>query len=1136
MINPGVISIDLESSIFNEDIFQIAIPIIRTEGSDGTVTVDYSINNGTAIEGEDFIAISSGTLTFEDGEIIKELIVEIIDDTLAETNETISIAIGNSTGATLGLSRTAIVTIQDNDTTEESTLAYSQAEYIFSEDGGEAIITVVRTGDSNDTVSVEYSTKDSYAKAGLDYSSVSGSLTFAPGETSKTIAIPVLDDELLELDEALTLTLENPQGIELGVNKTASLVIEEDQENTFNFRREVLVSGLELGDTVGIRYTPGPTAFDWTPDQDKMFIARLHGEVRLYENGELLNEPFIDIIDKVNTGGQRGLLGIAVHPEFADNHYVYLAYSYDPPGVERDLEGVGRTTRLVRVEADPSTNYTTALPDSEVVLLETPPVFNFHSAGAIHFGDDGSLFWTHGDGTQVSGTPAPEQVELLQRIDNPFGKMFRIDPITGKGFSDNPFYNGDVSSIESKIYSYGHRNPWRFAIHPETGEPFSGDVGWTNWEEINTGRGVNFGWPLFEGGNGENIRTGAIADDPNFQYIYDDASEITPPIYAFKHTANGGSAVVLGDFYAGTAYPELYNGALFYANFNKGDVNALVFDSQGNVDSAVPFLNNERGLTQISMGADSNLYFSNLLTGEIGRWVYEPEEAEAIRGTSGNDILEGTIESELILGFAGNDLIIGNGGADTLDGGADVDTVTYLFSASGVNVDLATGTSSGGDAENNSLIDIERILGSNFADNLIGDAQDNLIEGNKGADTLEGGAGIDVLSYRSSKSGVSVNLGTETAAGGDAEGDIFSGFERLFGSDFADNLIGDAQDNLIEGNDGADTLEGGAGKDILAYNTAKSGVNVNLITGNGTGGDAEGDIFSGFEWVNGSKYSDYLVGDNDNNRLNGGAGNDTLYGVEGNDSLNGDEGNDSLNGGAGSDLLDGGAGSDLLNGGSDVDFILYGSSDSGVSVNLETGLGTGGDAEGDIYIDIENILGSDFADYLVGDDNNNLIEGDSGADTLEGGAGIDFLSYQSSNSGVSVNLATGFGSGGDAEGDIFSGFERINGSKYSDHLTGDDGNNRLNGKSGNDTLDGGAGNDILKGDEGSDLFVISSNSGTDKIIDLNLSEGDLIGLSDELTFEDLSFVGNNILVENQVIAKVISFDTNTLTAKDFTSV
>lgn len=479
------------------------------------------------------------------------------------------------------------------------------------------------------------------------------------------------------------------------------------------------------------------------------------------------------------------------------------------------------------------------------------------------------------------------------------------------------------------------------------------------------------------------------------------------------------------------------------------------------------------------------------------------------------------------MGLAGNDLIQGNGGADTLDGGEGLDTVTYLYSASGVNINLATGISSGGNAENDSLIDIERILGSNFADEIIGDDGNNLIQGNRGADTLDGGEGRDVLSYRASKSEVSINLATNTAVGGDAEGDVISGFERILGSDFADYLVGDDQDNLIEGNGGADTLEGGVGKDILAYNTAKSGVNVNLTTGMASGGDAEGDVISGFEWINGSKYSDYLIGDFGDNRLNGGANDDKLNGVDGSDSLNGGDGRDTLDGGAGSDFLDGGAG---------IDFLLYGSSNSGVMVDLEAGFGAGGDADGDVYVNIERIIGSNFADHLIGDDNDNLIEGNDGADTLEGGAGKDVISYLSSDSGVTVSLSTGLGAGGDAEGDIISGFEQINGSKYSDNLTADEGNNRLNGRAGNDILDGGLGQDTLKGGAGSDLFIISPDSGVDRIIDLNLDEGDLIGLSDGLAFEDLSFTEDFILAENQLIAIIRSVDTNTLTSNDFISV
>lgn len=617
MVNPGIISIDLEALRINEELEAAIIPIIRTEGSDGTVLVDYSINDGTATGEDDFTA-TSGTLTFTDGQTSKEIVVPILDDTIPETDETFSIAIGNSVGAELGGIRTAIVTIADNDETDLNTISFSQGEYNLGEEQGEASITLTRTGDTNQTVSVDYSTEDDYARSGADYTRVSGTLTFGPGETNKTFTVPLLDDSLPELDEALNLTLSNPNGIDLGVQNTAKLIIGDNDESPFNFEREIVVSGLAEGNRNSQRLS-GPTAFDWTPN-GKMLIAKLDGIVRVLDNGELLEQPFIDISEQVNTGGQRGLLGLAVHPEFPENPYVYLAFSYDPPEEEPDQDKVGRVTRLIRVEADPNSNYTTALPGSEVILLETPPVNNFHAAGAIHFGNDGSLFFSHGDGSQVSDSPTPEETELLQSVDYPFGKLFRLDPITGEGYPDNPFYDGDVNSIQSKVYNYGLRNPWRYTIHPDTGEPVVGDVGWTNWEEINTGRGVNFGWPLYEGGNGVNLRTTALSEDPEFQELYDSTSDVTAPIYALNHS-DGARSITLGDFYTGTTYPEVYQGALFFNDFgNSAEVNALLFDDQGNIDSATPFTE-ELNVTQISMGPDSNLYFSTLFGGEIGRWV-----------------------------------------------------------------------------------------------------------------------------------------------------------------------------------------------------------------------------------------------------------------------------------------------------------------------------------------------------------------------------------------------------------------------------------------------------------------------------------------------------------------------------------
>ncbi len=811
----SIISVGIETLTVNEDLGEIIIPITRTGNTDLPASVDYSINDDSARSGEDFIGTSSGTLNFAPEETIVEITVSILDDSFPETDESFSLAIGNPTGAVLGGIRTAIITIEDNDVIGEDTLAFSQAEYSIEEAENTAKITVVRNGNTNKTVSVDYATSDDSARAGLDYTAVSGTLTFAPGETTKTFNIPLIDDTLPELNEALTINLSNSVGIDLGLQNTAKLIIEEDDELPFTINREVIVSGLREEGVV-FRLS-GPTAFDWSRD-GTMYIAKIDGIVRVFDGDTLLDEPFIDISDEVNIGGQTGLLGFAVHPDFPEQPYVYLAYSYDPPDVIPDQSGEGRVTRLVRFTADPNSNYRTALPNSEVILLETPPVFNFHAAGAIHFGQDGELFFTHGDGVQVSFSPRPEQAETLQSIDNPFGKLFRIDPITGNGYSDNPFYNGDLTSIESKVYSYGLRNPWRFAIHPETGEPFIGDVGWTNWEEINTGKGNNFGWPLYEGGNGVSLRTTALAEEPEFQNLYATESTVTAPIYAVSHD-DGARSITVGDFYTGVAYPEIYQGALFFSDFAQFNnnigrgVDALTFDAEGNIDSVLNFTD-EKWVSQISMGPDSHLYFSNLITGEIGRWVFSSPLPDS--PTNGDDFITGTDDDDLLSGEAGDDTLEGNQNSDRLYGGFDNDSLDggsgndFLYSGNGND------RAYGGDGN-------DFIRGEWGDDLLSGEAGDDTLEGNQNSDRLYGGFDNDSLDGGAGNDFLYSGIGNDTAHGGAGN----------------DLLKGEWGDDLLSGGTGADTLEGGFGSDVFAYTSADdSSVNQpDIITDFAVGSD-----------------------------------------------------------------------------------------------------------------------------------------------------------------------------------------------------------------------------------------------------------------------------------------------------------
>jgi Ca2+-binding RTX toxin-like protein len=220
-----------------------------------------------------------------------------------------------------------------------------------------------------------------------------------------------------------------------------------------------------------------------------------------------------------------------------------------------------------------------------------------------------------------------------------------------------------------------------------------------------------------------------------------------------------------------------------------------------------------------------------------------------------------------------------------------------------------------------------------------------------------------------------------------------AGNDMLFGGVGNDHLFGGTGDDILVGGAGADWLDGGEGEDFADYSGSAHGVTVDLETGMGSGGDAEGDRLTGVEHVAGSDHADTLLGDGKDNLLFGGKGDDWLHGRAGDDILAGEEGADKLYGGAGDDTLIGGAGADWLDGGEGMDTADYSASGAAVTVDLETGTGAGGDAEGDRLSNIEIVVGSAHDDTIHAQrgDVDNMLVGDAGADQLYGGAGDDLI-------------------------------------------------------------------------------------------------------------------------------------------------
>lgn len=390
-------------------------------------------------------------------------------------------------------------------------------------------------------------------------------------------------------------------------------------------------------------------------------------------------------------------------------------------------------------------------------------------------------------------------------------------------------------------------------------------------------------------------------------------------------------------------------------------------------------------------------------------------------------------------GEAGNDEIAGFNGNDLLDGGGDNDTI---WGGDG-NDTLIGGSDDGRDV----------LFGNDGDDDIsAGDGDDDL-SGGAGDDTLEGGAGDDKLNGGKGADNLRGGAGADEIRGGDLAANHFDSMVQA-------GLMFRAQaDAMIALANNGDTASFGLLRAI----------DVDLERAVQIGGEAEGDTLTGIENLVGTLRGDVLRGDDKANVLEGGAGSDTLEGR------------------GGADVLNGGTGG--ISGDPGLDTASYESSAAAVNIDLIRATQTGGDAQGDTLISIENLIGSRFGDQLRGDDNNNRFDGGLGNDTIDGRGGIDTLDLSAWDvaPGIIVPQVTvtlrdvgdgtatradfvGIQNGGFrvVETDTLRGIENVLGTSARDTITGNGANNLLDGRSGNDVLSGGGGADTITGGLGSD--------------------------------------------------------------------
>ncbi len=325
-------------------------------------------------------------------------------------------------------------------------------------------------------------------------------------------------------------------------------------------------------------------------NDDRLFIVEKPGRIRIIEaDGDVLSTPYLDIQGRVNsTAGERGLLGLAFHPAYADNGYFFVNYTRN--------NGSTRVSRF-SVTAE---NSNQADPDSELILMEIEQPFNNHNGGDLAFGPDGYLYIGLGDGGWF-GDPGDRSQAPMDLL----GKMLRIDVDNGDPYAipeDNPFAFDDFTADE--IWALGLRNPWRFSFDRETGDLWIADVGQDAFEEIDfqaassTG-GENYGWRCYEA-NAPYNTSGCQTEDA-----------YTAPLHAYSHSSANGCSITGGFVYRGMNQASLI-GRYIYADFCSGVFWALTRTDEVQYDNVQLYNGPNNSFSTFGQDAQGELYVASI--------------------------------------------------------------------------------------------------------------------------------------------------------------------------------------------------------------------------------------------------------------------------------------------------------------------------------------------------------------------------------------------------------------------------------------------------------------------------------------------------------------------------------------------
>lgn len=303
----------------------------------------------------------------------------------------------------------------------------------------------------------------------------------------------------------------------------------------------------------------------------RMFVVSQNGQIFVFDSTGASLGTFLDIDTRVISGGERGLLGLAFHPNYASNGFFYVNYTRDPNDATSGEAGEG-DTRVSRFSRMGGVASNVADPTSEVVIIDIPQPFANHNAGDLNFGPDGNLWIAMGDGGAGCdpGDVAQDGNELL-------GKMLRLDVDGGSPYAiplDNPFVGPD--GVRDEIWSSGLRNPFRVSFDRTTGDLWTADVGQNSWEEVDfqpaaSLGGENYGWDCREG---LHDASAAAPEGSSCSTTAPCTGPLVDPVHEYPHT--GGRCSITGGYaYRGATYSALIDGYYFFADFCSGDLYGL---------------------------------------------------------------------------------------------------------------------------------------------------------------------------------------------------------------------------------------------------------------------------------------------------------------------------------------------------------------------------------------------------------------------------------------------------------------------------------------------------------------------------------------------------------------------------------